>query len=558
MQDNAVSPAVQEEIQATIDQVRQQIANQPQINVEELLAGIRAQMPANSNENESFSDLLNALDESLVNLNRVSSSGSTDVSQEWNDVLNAFAAMQAGGSASLQQEREKVMNQNTVLLGHPKVPIALYKRDLMTLPFMAFDVFLAYKVLKTYKNNCVEHIYKILTKDPDYFIALFTELKDAEQKINERNVSRTERAQLVGRIKEINTMIAETFSYVGSNAFKTDMVMPLIMALVGHKASSYARKKIMKVNSFMPEAFNAYTRNSNGEYERFVLDPMYYSIDQDHRLGHVADRLSVSNSNQQTIGTIGTILLKLFFFDKAPMSVTRVLNIPITNPNIDLIQDYMPDVKNMESPTLNKMLYKLIGLPDWFYTVSHSPVTKALIEAATIWQILLLIDHLYIGSLIKAATQENRSELIALLNNYKNIKKKKQAESELKKFITSHMAMPSWRTASNELFTFIFQGRGKVNRKILAWTFASCTSYLLWKNRTLIKAGYSAAKDGLIPPDISIIIGVYALYAAIPFAFSVTTVCKDLWGLSKKVFSFFKKKKNNKKKNIKPVLIGGK
>jgi len=196
------------------------------------------------------------------------------------------SAQQLG--ATIQKERDAAKWQNTVVLAHPKVPVALYKRDLIELPFLAGDVALAYWFFHTFRQNRIKHIVTTLTQNIDWHIEKFELLELIDKKIADGVEPTMSFADIIAATKALQEEkqavwqeIMAGHHYLGYNPFKREIIIPFLSAIMGHKASRYIQGKVLVKQSFVPEAFFAYQPDG----QPFNLDetwqPSMTAIQQD-------------------------------------------------------------------------------------------------------------------------------------------------------------------------------------------------------------------------------------------------------------------------------------
>jgi hypothetical protein len=89
---------------------------------------------------------------------------------------------------NLNKERQRAQDQNTILLGQPKIPVALYKRDLYELPFFAADIAIAYAGFHVYKQNRIEHLYKTLIQHTDSAIETLQKVQSLQKQIDSKTL----------------------------------------------------------------------------------------------------------------------------------------------------------------------------------------------------------------------------------------------------------------------------------------------------------------------------------------------------------------------------------
>jgi hypothetical protein len=190
--------------------------------------------------------------------------------------------------ATIQKERDAAKWQNTVVLAHPKVPVALYRRDLIELPFLAGDIALAYWFFHTFRQNRIKHIVTTLTQNIDWHIEKFEQLELIDKKIADGVEPTMSFADIITATKALQEEkqavwqeIMDGHHYLGYNPFKREIIIPFLSAIVGHKASRYAQGKLLVKQSFVPEAFFAYQPDG----QLFNLDetwqPSMTAIQQD-------------------------------------------------------------------------------------------------------------------------------------------------------------------------------------------------------------------------------------------------------------------------------------
>jgi hypothetical protein len=180
-------------------------------------------------------------------------------------------SIQSGWSAlsntakNFQKERDHAKWQNTVVVAHPKVPVALYKRDLIELPLFATDLALAYWFFYTFKQNRINYIYTEMTTNADWYLAEFEKFAQIDQNCREIQQSArtfsekiTQQEELIKIAKTMFEEIASRHHYLGSNPFKKELLLPFLAALAGHKLTSIAKGKLLVQQSFTPEALFAY------------------------------------------------------------------------------------------------------------------------------------------------------------------------------------------------------------------------------------------------------------------------------------------------------------
>jgi len=180
-------------------------------------------------------------------------------------------------ASNFQKERETAKWQNTIVLGHPKSPVALYKRDCIELPFLISDVALAYWFFYTFRQNRIKHIQTAFTENIDWYIEKFERIEQMNKKIadTDPNLSFTEimtqHKELLEEHETIWLEIADSHHYLGYNPFKREIIMPFLGAILGHKTSSYLQGKLLVKQSFTPDALFAYKPDGTP----FQLDKMW-------------------------------------------------------------------------------------------------------------------------------------------------------------------------------------------------------------------------------------------------------------------------------------------
>lgn len=485
------------------------------------------------------------------------------------DELTQQAGILLPAIPNFEKDRQRAQNQNTVLLGHPKVPVALYKRDLYELPFFAADLAIAYAGFHVYKQYRIEHLYKILTTHTETTIEELEKIQSLQKQIESKSL---DAAQQETTQKELDTLwekFGEQHAYIGYNPFKLDMLLPLIGTMIGHAASSYAQSKIILKNSFVPEAQFAYTKKADGSYERFELDRMYtptiddykklFDTNQKHNHNDVATALKTAATFYGYVG------LSSVFWSKSPFAAMTALRLFIIhNPNTP-ITDNMPDIGPLiPDEAIEKGWYKITGLPDWLYTVKNAPATRYVMEAIILGRILILIDRAYHGAWIKHV-QTNTNELITLLKQYQATHElsnknpdKQHAQKQLKDFIATGTTITSWRTACHDLFVHKVMGRASVQVRVVSWLTTAISASLLWKSRTPIKFIYNGAKTGIISTEALLIGGlITAYYGGILFgpivAQSAYIVYQDIKHVAQSIKNYVLKNWQSKKED--PAIV---
>jgi len=441
--------------------------------------------------------------------------------------LNDFIPGLDKTTKAFEKERERAQYQNTILLGHPKSPVALYRRDLMELPFFAADIAIAHLFFENIKNKRVDYVYRSLTEDTATYIELLTQIKEIQKSLENPTTNQEEAKQ---KLIELFMPIAEKHSYIGNNPFKLEVVMPFLSAILGHNLSRYAQEQCIVKKSFAPEAQYAYTQDKDGNYQRFEMEGYFATPSLDDWKNNMHDFHNNMRHNANPMDpAIATAKLELNMFysfllpGNAPMSTMSAIKWQaINNPNANFIGDQIPDATDiLPENLLAKGMYKLAGLPNWLYEARNSRTARLAIEIAVLATITTHIDDIYNTTWLEHI-EKNIDALLTLLHAYETVKhlpnenvEKETVCNDLLTFIQTGNTCASWKDACFKFFFHKEMGRMGVLARISAWTVTAVASSLLWKSRSLIKFGFTAAKNNMIPAEAWAVGGLVTAYMSL-------------------------------------------
>lgn len=485
---------------------------------------------------------------------------------------------------AFEKEQERAKYQNTILLGHPKCPIALYRRDIIELPFFAADIAIAYLFFENIKSKRVDYLYHSLTEDTAASIEMLTHIKEAQKTLENQSATTQEKEEATLKLIELLTSLTDKHSYVGNNPFKLEIVIPFLSAILGHKLSRYAQEQCIVKGSFAPEAQYAYTQDENGNYQRFEMEGYFATPTMDDW----ENTLKTTKKNRAKRYTTGRnqdidldefanmakaelqVFQSLLFPGNAPMSTMGAIKGKfIENPNANPFVDQMPDASEQLhtfGDFLAKGMYKLAGLPDWLYEVKNSRAARFAMEVAILATMTTYIDDIYNTTWMEYI-EKNIDTLIPLLRAHETVKnlpkehvEKQAVRKEISEFIQTGNTCASWKDAGTKFFFHKTMGRMNVLGRIQAWTITTIAASLLWKSRSLIKFGFMAAKNNMLPAETWLVGGLVTAYMSILIVpitlISATQVYRDVCWMKDKVKdtikSFFTKKSDDQKKDENP------
>jgi hypothetical protein len=531
--ENNLSPeeqAAQQEIDTMQHTINNAIAKASEIDTQKILDGIDLDVYENQPQN-SINTFIPGLEHFMPNIDKKT---------------KAFA-----------KEQERAKYQNTILLGHPKSPVALYRRDLMELPFFAADIAIAYLFFENIKKKRVEYLYNLLTEDTTASIELFTQIKELQKSGEKPDANKEE---IIQKLVELWKQVLEKHSYIGNNPFRLEVVIPFLSALAGHKLNRYAQEKHIIKRSFAPESQYAYTQDEQGNYHQFEMEGFFATP----TLDDWKNKANI-NSGMDFFKLECGVLHSLHCPGNAPMSATTATKaFYMPNPNADPFLDQMPEFEGFIPEGLfAKAMYQLVGLPGWFYDVKNSRPARFALEIPILASITTHIDAVYNATWI-VHIEKNIDKLIRLLHAHEAVKQlpkehieKQAVRKELLEFIQTGNTCASWQDACQKFFFYKSMGRMGVAERIMAWTVTSVAASLLWKSRSLVKFALMAGKNNLLPAEAWLAGGVVTSYLALLFApvtiVSTAQVYLDICWIKDKVKdtikSFFSKENNNQKQD---------
>jgi|GEM_PF-3539091 len=428
-----------------------------------------------------------------------------------------------------EKDAQRAQWENTVLLGHKQFPMALYRRDLIELPFFVADLSMAYMFFDYFKEKRVNHIYKALTSNVNDTITTLTEvqkkLKEVEKKDNAHDAHETE--QLDALFGELS----KQHHYIGYNPFRMELIIPLLALIAGYKASSYLRQKSIIQRSFIPEAHYAWTQKPDGSYEQFTLDPSFNPSTESLKK-EVVECGKIDQNKGPTellalcyrMGKLSiNCIRKWLFWADAPLStMTGTKIFGAHNANAPASDQGLPIDRALESASpqdfWGKFAYKSCGLPDWLYNIRNNRLTYRALEIGSFLMISIIINNLY-HTVWLTHIKTNTDELIALLQAYKATRhlpnkdpEKQLVEQDLKAFITTgnYIAANSIRQAVEQFFTFKWLGQLTTYGRVNQWMVVIIASILLYKARKVPYFAYIVWQTGIYK-EISVPAALIAL-----------------------------------------------
>jgi len=352
--------------------------------------------------------------------------------------------------AADQDETNTIQWQNTILLGHPSSPVAIYNKDLVTASSLLVNL-VAINALNNQLHECrINHILTSLTDNPDTWITLFEEAKEEKEKLDQEWLEKDILEKVLSKFKkspyekgqELKALIEKEHNFIGYNPFKQDLLVPLCTTFATQKITSFAEGKLLAKNACKEAAFYAFSKDEDGNLQQ-----------------HANPILPLS----------ATSVAKWWFF---PGLATEWG---------DMVPDIKKGLPNISTDVYHEAFLTYLGVPKELYAILNSPITNFIIQIFSLGLGTKMMNNMY-QSCWRIYIYEKQEQLIELLYAYKDVKslpdkapKKESVLSELKQFVIEGNTMSTlnelsrWSLFKDQAFSSISFYRSLPIWGIVAW-----------------------------------------------------------------------------------------
>jgi hypothetical protein len=330
-----------------------------------------------------------------------------------------------------QLETDTIRWQNTILLGHPQSPVAIYNKDLATASSLLINLIAINNLNNKLHEYRVNTIFTSLTENTHEWIALFEAVEEEKEKLDqewlekglfEKLLSKFQKSPYVKQ-QELNDRIAQEHAFIHYNPFKEELIGTLGITFATQKVASFVENQYLAKNACKEEAFCSFSKDDQG-----IL----------HKHQNAFFPLSA------------TSVVKWWFF---PGLATEW-------------NDMIPDVKkkfhHLSTDVFYGALLASIGVPQELYAILHSPITNFFIHLFSLGLGVKMLHDTYhrVWCLYMVEKQDQLIELLHAYNNVKSLPdksdEKEAAAHALKQFIVEGNSLSiltklnSWNTLKNQ------------------------------------------------------------------------------------------------------------
>lgn len=364
-------------------------------------------------------------------------------------IINDFNADQQRRAAQAEQnEINQLQWQNTIRVGNPNFPVAVYNKDMITASSLLVNL-VAINALNNKLHECrINHIFASLTENTDELITLIEQAQEEKEKLDQEWLTKDLFGKIASKFQqspyvkgqELNEFIEKEHNFISYNPFKQDLLGTLGATVATQKITSFAESKFLAKNSYKHEAFCSFTRDDHGNLHE-----------------HPGVVFPVS----------ATSLAKWWFF---PGLATEW-------------NDMIPDIQKIPGMDIHQTILQSLGVPEQLYAILHSPITNFVIQIFSLGLGTKMLNDTYQGRWRKHISdkQDQLIELLYTLKNTKSLPEKARAKEialyELKQFViegntlSTLTGLNSWDLFKEKAFSTLNFYRSLPIWGVIAWNW---------------------------------------------------------------------------------------
>lgn len=377
-----------------------------------------------------------------------------NVNIDTNQIINDFNADQQRRLAEAERDEiNQLQWQNTIRVGNPNFPVAVYNKDFITASSLLINL-VAINVLNNKLHECrVNHIYASLIENGDELITLLEQAQEEKDILDQEWLTKDLFGKIASKFQkspyvkgqELDDFIEKEHNFIGYNPFKQDLLGTLGATVATQKITSFAESKFLAKNSCKHEAFCSFTQDDHGNLHE-----------------HPGVMFPVS----------ATSAAKWWFF---PGLATEIGDMIPDHPSIN--RYYKGFLQNLCKPALTKDQAKEL------YAILHSPITNFIIQIVALGLGTKMMNDMY-QARWRTHISDKQDQLIELLYALKNTKSspeksraKEIALYELKQFViegntlSTLTKLSSWNLLKEKAFSTLTFYRSLPIWGVIAWNW---------------------------------------------------------------------------------------